>query len=327
MYESFYGLSKSPFSLTPDADCFYMSAQHARALAALRYALLTNAGITVVTGEVGTGKTTLLRKVLERDVSELHVGLINNTHPNMGKLLPWILSAYNIDPSEKGETVLYHTFVRFLETNYETDRRTVLIIDEAQNLTVENLEEVRLLSNLNLDKGSILQVILVGQPELSEKLELDELRQFSQRIAVDASLSEFSLEQTNGYIDYRLGMAGGSPDLFNYEARAIVYYHSLGVPRIINNLCHLCLAFGYADSKPEIGIDIVKQVVESKKIGMSHINRRYRSDDAAKIRTMVLEERGVDIASMERVSTAPLKPGAPVKRDRNGAASRRRRTT
>lgn len=303
MYERFYNLSTTPFSLTPDADCFYMSPQHGRALAALRYALMTNAGITVITGEVGTGKTTLVRKVLAGDVANLTVALMNNTHPSMGKLLPWILSAYDLDPTGLGETVQYKQFVKFLEDNYQRGSRTVLIVDEAQNLTVKNLEEIRLLSNLNLGTGSILQVILVGQPELSEKLEQDNLRQFSQRIAVDSSLSELSYEQTNDYIDYRLGIAGGAPEIFDFFARAVVYYHSLGIPRIINNICHLSLAFGYADGQETITMSEVRDVIQSKKIGMSHNNRRYRTQDAAAIHSQVLKDHGVDIATIQYVNS------------------------
>lgn len=306
MYEKFYKLAATPFAMTPDADCYFMSPQHARALAVLRYSILTNSGITVVTGEVGTGKTTLVRKVLSGDVAEHTLGIVNNTHPNMGSILPWILASLGVNPTEQGETVQYHTFIKYLEDRYKEGKRTIVIVDEAQNLTVAALEELRLLSNLNLGIGSILQVVLVGQPELREKLALDELRQLAQRVAVDYQITEFNFEQTNEYIDFRLGNVGGDPSIFDPVARGIVYYHSLGIPRIINNICHLALAFGYGESARTISFNIIKQVIQSKEVGMSAQNRRFRSDDAVKAHHLILEKYGVDIATMERMAPAKM---------------------
>ena len=299
MYEDFYKLSGTPFSLTPDANCFYMSTQHARALATLNYALISNAAVTVITGEVGTGKTTLVRRVLSNLDKKLNAGLLNNTHPNMGKLLPWILAAFKVDPGELNEIQQYHAFVKYLTNECEAGRRTVLVVDEAQNLTVEALEEVRLLSNLNLGEESILQVVLVGQPELNELLSHEQLRQFGQRIAVDYAISEFDFSQADEYITYRLDKVGGSPSIFDFVARAVVYYHSLGIPRIINNICHLSMAYGYADSKSTIGVDIVRQVIASKKVGMAYTNTRLRSEDAVKLHRHILQTHEVDISFVE----------------------------
>ncbi|MEM7172636.1 MAG: AAA family ATPase, partial [Pseudomonadota bacterium] len=183
MYESFYGLREKPFSLLPDPEFLYLSEKHRSALNVLQYGLTGQAGFTVVSGEVGSGKTTLVRRFLREVDSDTTIGMIHNTHRKLGDILQWILLAFDLDYRGKEKVQLYQIFTDFLIEQYALGRRSVLIIDEAQNLDADTLEELRMLSNVNASKDLVLQIILVGQPELVDTLSRPDLRQFAQRIA------------------------------------------------------------------------------------------------------------------------------------------------
>ncbi len=266
MYKSFYGFKEKPFSLLPDPAFLFYSVKHRRALAMLRYGLMNQAGFTVITGEIGSGKTTLIRQLLneiEIDQSTT-VGIVSNTHRTFGELLEWVLLAFKLEYRGKKKVELYQTLAEFIAKEYSQDRRTVLIIDEAQNLDVEALEELRMLSNINANKDQLLQLILVGQPSLREILRLPELHQFAQRIAVAFNLKTLSLEETWQYIRHRLEAAGGDPNLFDTKACAAVYYYTQGTPRLINVLCDTALVYGYGEQKQRIDVDIICEVVREK---------------------------------------------------------------
>jgi type II secretory pathway predicted ATPase ExeA len=240
--------------------------KHRRALAMLRYGLMNQAGFTVITGEIGSGKTTLIRQLLneiEIDQSTT-VGIVSNTHRTFGELLEWVLLAFKLEYRGKKKVELYQTLAEFIAREYSQDRRTVLIIDEAQNLDAEALEELRMLSNINANKDQLLQLILVGQPSLREILRLPELHQFAQRIAVAFNLKTLSLEETWQYIRHRLEVAGGDPNLFDTKASAAVYYYTQGTPRLINVLCDTALVYGYGEQKQRIDVDIICEVVREK---------------------------------------------------------------
>ena len=269
MYKSFYGFKEKPFSLLPDPAFLFYSVKHRRALAMLRYGLMNQAGFTVITGEIGSGKTTLIRQLLneiEIDQSAT-VGIVSNTHRTFGELLEWVLLAFKLEYRGKKKVELYQTLAEFIAKEYSQDRRTVLIIDEAQNLDVEALEELRMLSNINANKDQLLQLILVGQPALREILRLPELHQFAQRIAVAFNLKTLSLEETWQYIRHRLEAAGGDPNLFDTKACAAVYYYASGTPRLINVLCDTALVFGFAEQKKKIDVDVIVQVAHEKQKG------------------------------------------------------------
>lgn len=264
MYESVYGFRERPFSLLPDPAFLFLAKQHSNALAMLEYGLTCQAGFTVITGDVGCGKTTLIRHLLncvERDVT---VGLLSNTHRAIGELLQWVLLAFGLDYQQKGKVALYETFFNFIIGEYAKNRRTVLIIDEAQNLGVDTLEELRMLSNVNADKDQVLQLILVGQPELRLVLRGPDLTQFAQRVSVDYYLPPFEPEQTRDYIAHRLGCAGGDPSLFEPEACEVIHFFARGVPRLINTLCDTSLVYGYAERADRIGAAIVRAVLQDK---------------------------------------------------------------
>lgn len=267
MYERFYGLRERPFSLLPDPSFLYPSEQHHMALTLLEYSLVNQAGFCVLSGGIGTGKTTLIRHLLGQLEKNVTVGLISNTHRAFGELLQWVLVAFGIDGAGKDKAGMHNAFVNFMIGEYAKGRRTLLIIDEAQNLGPETLEELRMLSNINADKDQVLQVFLVGQPGLRDLLLRPDLEQFAQRIVVDYHLEPLDLNETTAYIRHRVSVAGGDPALFEDGACEAVYVYSRGTPRLINLLCDTALVFGYGARAPRIGRDLVEEVAEAKRKG------------------------------------------------------------
>ncbi len=264
MYEAYYGLSERPFSLLPDPSFLYLSKSHDTALTLLEYGLMSQAGFTVITGEIGSGKTTLSRHILNKLGDNVKVGLITNAQKSFGELLQWVLLAFGLDYKNKTKVELYQAFNDFLIEEYRKNHRTVLMIDEAQNLSVETMEELRMLSNINADKHQVLQMVLLGQPELRTMLRQPELEQFAQRISVDFHLKCLDEEETKAYIKHRLAIAGGDPGLFDDEACEAAFMLSNGTPRIINRVCDLALVYGFAEEKQQITAEIMLEVTMDK---------------------------------------------------------------
>jgi type II secretory pathway predicted ATPase ExeA len=267
MYENFYGFREKPFSLLPDAGFLYLSAKHRMALTLLEYGLMNQAGFTVISGDIGTGKTTLIRQVLNNIDSLITVGLISNTHRTFGDLMQWIALAFGLPHQGKDKVQLYHEFMQFIIAEYAQGRRTVLIVDEAQNMSAETLEELRMLSNVNADKDQVLQIILVGQRELRDTLRRPELVQFAQRVGVDYHLDPLTEQETSDYIRHRCKVAGGKPELFSAQARQAVFEHTGGVPRLVNLLCDTALVYGYAEQRDHIDAKLVNDVAADKQAG------------------------------------------------------------
>jgi type II secretory pathway predicted ATPase ExeA len=265
MYEVFYGLKEKPFSLLPDPSYLYLSDKHQMALTLLEYSLVNQAGFCVISGVTGAGKTTLIRHLLNQFGDNVAVGLITNTHQSFSELLRWILMAFNLDYSSDSKPLLYHTFVNFLIEQYAKNRNTVLIVDEAQNMSIETLEELRMLSNINADKDQVLQIILVGQPGLRDKLSRPDLEQFAQRIAVDYHIEPLNADETRNYIRHRLTIAGGDPELFEKDAALTVYNYSNGIPRLINLLCESAMVYGYAEGLARISARLVDEVARERR--------------------------------------------------------------
>jgi len=288
MYKTFYNLSEKPFTLLPDPGFLYMSDKHRMAFTMLEYGLMNQAGFTIISGDIGAGKTTLIRHLLDNMDREHTVGLISNTHRSFGELLEWILLAFNLEHTGMNKVEMYRRFVDFIIDEYAHNRSTVLIIDEAQNMAAETLEELRMLSNINADKDQSLQVILVGQRELRETLQRPDLVQFAQRISVDYHLQPLSEEETAAYIRHRLKVAGGSPDMFSDAACQAVYLYSNGVPRLINLLCDTVLVYGYAEQQPRIYANLVTDVAKEKQQGgifptFEHADKTVPQETAADI--------------------------------------------
>jgi general secretion pathway protein A len=267
MYESFYKFTEKPFTLLPDPGFLFLSTKHRMALTLLEYGLMNQAGFTVISGDIGTGKTTLIRHLLDHMDREHTVGLISNTHRSFGELLQWILLAYNVEHANLDKVGMYRRFIDFIIGEYARNRRVVLIVDEAQNMAAETLEELRMLSNINADKDQALQVILVGQRELRDTLRRPDLVQFAQRISVDYHLEPLSEDETVGYIRHRLEVAGGNPQLFEESACRDVYRYSNGIPRLINLLCDTALVYGYAEQRERIDSVLVTDVAREKQQG------------------------------------------------------------
>jgi type II secretory pathway predicted ATPase ExeA len=263
MYETYYGLREKPFSILPDPDLIYWCQNHRLAFAMLEFGVLNSAGFTVITGEIGCGKTTLVRHLLRRLDDHLTVCLISNTPRGQDGLLQWVMMSLN-QPFEESYPALFKRFQRFLYDQHNKGRRTILIVDEAQNLSLEGLEELRMLSNINADKAQFLQIILVGQPQLKDLLRAPQLVQFAQRISSDFHLRPLKPNEVSEYIEFRLKAVGSPHRLFSDAACKSIANASGGIPRTINILCDTALVYGFAAGAQEITAELVTTVIENK---------------------------------------------------------------
>ena len=262
MYERFYELRERPFALSPDPDYLYPSRVHREALDYLRYGLESHAGFVVITGEIGSGKTTLLQTLLRGVDPQTTVGRIVNTMLEPRELLETILIDFGLDPSGKSKPLLLRDLAQYLVDQRLAGRMVLLVIDEAQNLTLAALEELRMLSNLETEKSKLLQVVLIGQPDLRDKLAAPELEQLRQRITVSYHLTPLDADETERYINHRLRRAAlGTPVEFPREATDAVHARSRGIPRIVNVICDAALVFGYAEERRTIDPALVTEVL------------------------------------------------------------------
>jgi general secretion pathway protein A len=264
MYEDFYGLKEKPFSIQPDPDFLFFSVRHSMAYAMLEYGIQNRAAFSVICGEIGCGKTTIVRHLLNNLDEQLTVGIVYNTHQNIDDLLGWIMLAFNQPYEGKSNLALFDEFQQFLIRSYADNKRVVLIIDEAQNLTPGALESLRMLSNINADKDQLLQIILVGQPQLRDLLRKPELEQFYQRISVDFFIPPLQVFEVDKYILHRLHVAGRDEKLFTPGATRLIAETSGGIPRRINILCDTCLVYGFSMGLNKLDINIVREVIQDR---------------------------------------------------------------
>lgn len=265
MYEAFYGLTEKPFSIQPDPDFLYFGKRHSLAYTMLEYGIQNRAGFSVICGEIGCGKTTLIRHLLNQLGPELTVGLVYNTHQDIADLLEWIMLAFGQPYEGMSPVARYDAFQRFLISEYGAGRRVILIVDEAQNLSVGALESLRMLSNINADKHQLLQVILVGQPQLRDLLKKPELHQFAQRVAVDFFIPPLSPGEVAQYIEHRLRVAGREEPLFSEQAIDRIAEASRGIPRSVNILSDMALVYGFAEEAPTIELATVDEVLADRR--------------------------------------------------------------
>jgi len=265
MYEAYYSLKTKPFAIVPDPNFLYWAGPHSMAFTMLEYGIVSHAGFTVITGEVGTGKTTLIRHLLSKLPGEINVGLLSNTQGGRGELLQWVLMAFGQKFDAQSYVSLYGEFQNYLETQYDLGKRTVLIIDEAQNLGSSALEELRMISNVNTHDRELIQVVLSGQPELKKLLSAPDMTQFVQRVSSDFHLTRLGRKDVIGYIDHRLRVAGADHYLFSEEACELIGVATQGTPRLINILCDAALMYGYASDSSVVTMDVVQRVLNDKK--------------------------------------------------------------
>jgi general secretion pathway protein A len=266
MYEAFFGLRERPFSILPDPDFLYLSRGHSMALVLLEYGLTNQAGFSVITGAAGTGKTTLIRHFLRKVSPQVSVGMLNSsTYRTCEELLQWMLHAFQIDYRGLSKVEMVHQFLDFLQKQTNAGKRAVLIIDEAQSLNAELLEELRVLSNVNIDKKQILQIVLVGQPDLRATLSRPELANLMQRVAADYQLNALGETETAEYIRHRIYRAGKSQgELFDADASAAVHRYTGGLPRLINLLCDSALVYAFGEGKRVVDAQIVHDAARDK---------------------------------------------------------------
>lgn len=267
MYNRFYGFRENPFNQTPDTSFFFASEGHQSALNAMVYAIQQRKGFIVITGEIGSGKTTVARTLLRKMDNNIKSALITNTHLSPKGILTFIMEDLGIKPNGTSKEKLLIQLNEFLIQQMQSDTNVVLIIDEAQNLSPACLEEVRMLSNLETEKEKLIQIILIGQPELKQKLELPILTQLRQRVSVYYHLSPLSIEDTKRYIVHRLNLVRSNGrdyySLFDDRAIEQIYRVSRGIPRIINNLCDHALLTGFVSEAPVITENIVAEAASS----------------------------------------------------------------
>ncbi len=263
IYTGHFGLTARPFTLVPDPDFLFWSTAHQHAFAMLEYGVLTRAPITVITGEIGAGKTTLVQQLLRTIGEGARVGLISNTYGAPHEMLRWVmLSLGQPAPTDATYPGLVAAFQEYLIAEYARGQRVVLIFDEAQNLSREALEELRMLTNINSGKDELLQLVLVGQPELRETVRRADLHQFAQRVVATFHLEAMDKATVRAYIAHRLRVAGVKTNVFSEAATDLIHEATAGIPRRINQLCDLAMVYAYTADQQSVIRFTVQQVLD-----------------------------------------------------------------
>ena len=278
MYKSFYNLKSNPFEITPDPSFLFPTKQHNEALASLYYGVRRHKGFVVLTGEVGTGKTLLLRCLLQLLMrsNDVAYAYVFNGRLSPIEFLHYIASDFGLPAANKNKSELLHELARFLISRAQKGLTTVLVVDEAHQLSPGIREEIRLLTNLETVHGKLLQILLVGQPELDDRLDSVDLRQLKQRIAFRSRLAPLDLEETKGYIERRLQLAGANSHastIFPAQTLAVIQRYSRGIPRLINTVCENALIAAYAKQIRNVTPEIVEDIAVNFRLGIVHPSR------------------------------------------------------
>ena len=280
MYTKFFGLKQRPFVLTPDPEFLYLSKVHDLAITHLEYGIVQNVGFLALTGDVGAGKTTLLKYLFEKIKDSLDIAMLFNTNLDPHAFLEMLVKEFELKPRSSAKSDLFDSLAQHFIQQYSKGNRCVIIVDEAQNLPDETFEELRMLSNLEAGNEFIVQIILVGQPQLRDRLLHPALAQLAQRISVHYHLTPLPQNEVKDYIEHRLKVAGylGKAPLFDENAVEHIAAVSKGVPRIINSVCDACLTYAYADDTKCINKAIVEKVIEDNELLQAFI--RPKSADS-----------------------------------------------
>jgi general secretion pathway protein A len=272
MYKEFYGLRANPFNVNPDPRYLFLTRHTEEALACLTYGIQSRKGFVLLTGEVGTGKTTLINKLLEwLRLQQVATAFIFNSRMNVPQFLDYMMADFGIPCDSKAKSQILLRLYNWLLDRYRAGETAVLIVDEAQNLSDEVLEEIRMLTNLETFTEKLLQIVLVGQPELEQKLKQPQLRQLRQRLTLRAKTHALTMEETRAYVQQRLRIAGSNgQEIFDPEALSAIHRYASGIPRVINLLCEHCLVSAFVDQQKIIGPSVVESVARDFDLGDNH---------------------------------------------------------
>lgn len=289
MYEKYFSFKHKPFELIPNPDFLFLSNTHKKAITYLEYGIKEKIGFILLTGEIGSGKTTIIRNLIKNIDGSVKLARINNTKVSSEQLISMINEDFGLEVEGKSKTKLLSELNLFLIEQYSKQVQPILLIDEAQNLSPDLLEEIRLLSNLETDRAKLLQIILVGQPELKKTLLLPRLMQLRQRININYHLSQLTISETAEYIRHRLSVAGNPHAItFKDDMLEVIYKFSRGIPRLINIVCDFALLSTFVEEKKEVTADIMREIVQD-------LESRNYWDDA----------RGSEAAETDRIHEDP----------------------
>jgi general secretion pathway protein A len=276
MYKDFFGLKANPFNVNPDPRYLFLTRHTEEALACLTYGIQSRKGFVLLTGEVGTGKTTLLNKLMEwLRVQQVATAFIFNSQMNVPQFLEYMMADFGIPCDSKSKSQVLLKLYNWLLDRYRAGETAVLIVDEAQNLSDEVLEEIRLMTNLETFTEKLLQIVVVGQPELEQKLKQPNLRQLRQRLTLRAKTHPLTLEETRAYVAQRLRIAGSNgQQIFDPEALAVIHRYSAGIPRVVNLICEHCLVSAFVDHEKVIRSSVVEAVARDFDLGETSISNK-----------------------------------------------------
>lgn len=288
MYKEFYGLRANPFNVNPDPRYLFLTRHTEEALACLTYGIQSRKGFVLLTGEVGTGKTTLVNKLLEwLRLQQVATAFVFNSRLNTSQFLDYMMADFGIPCDTKAKSQVLLKLYNWLLDRYRAGETAVLIVDEGQNLSEEVLEEIRMLTNLETFTEKLLQIVLVGQPELEQKLKQPQLRQLRQRLTLRARTYPFSQEETSAYIQQRLRVAGwDGQQIFDPDAMNAIHRYSTGIPRLINLICEHCLVSGFVDQQKVIRQEVVETVARDFELGEGNGQMKFvvpRAPDSEKL--------------------------------------------
>lgn len=282
-YLEHFNLTEQPFRLTPDPDFVYWSKQHARAKSYMESTIWLSDGFVIITGEIGSGKTTMLQSFLSELDDDVVVAMVSQTQLSANQFLQALLVEFGLKPFNKQKVELLDILNTFLIEQYAAGKKVIVIVDEAQNLSLKVLEEIRLISGIETHKEKVLRIILAGQPELRDKIASPKLKQLTQRVRLRFHLGPLSKRELSEYIDHRISVAGGKPGaIFSKDAVSMIYRYTGGVPRLTNTLCDTALLVAFADDKKKIDENVIKASVEELEWSESEI-AETGSDAPAKI--------------------------------------------